>query len=158
MPSFGPDPARSRRALLAFLLVVPAASAATSPASPSRPSAPPSHAIAACKASVAAFVRKNAIAGQRLVFTFTGTQEALTPFSEAIAEPPGETAYFPIDRGTFVVTLQVRVQNVDLGKADYWAGRLCGLLPAKGARYNGALAISGNRMVDADMAPLGPIP
>jgi hypothetical protein len=158
LPSSTTDPARLPHALFALLLAAPAPSAATPLASRAAPDPRGSNAVAACKASVAAFVRKNAVAGRRLVFTFTGTEPALTPFSEAISEPAAETTYFPIARDLFVVTLQVRVENADLGKADEWAGRLCALVPARGARYNGALAISGNRTVDADMAPLGPIP
>jgi hypothetical protein len=103
-----------------------------------------------CKSRVAAFAREQAAPGRRLVFTFTGTQEAVQPLWEAASGPHTEEAFFPIDLKTFVLTITVHIERVETAFADQWAAQLCGY--AGGARYNGAVAYSGNDMVNADMS------
>jgi hypothetical protein len=108
-----------------------------------------------CASRVAAFTRKNAIEGYRLLFTFTGTQDALLPLWEGTSAPSVETSFFPVDRNTFVAEISVKVRTPNPAMADTWAAELCRFLPATGARYNGAIAHLGNDIVDADMSEPG---
>jgi hypothetical protein len=111
-----------------------------------------------CQSRISTFVVQNARPQGRFVLTFTGTQRALQPLWEDISGSDAETTLFPIDRTTFVLTIRTGVAEPRLTKSelDGWAGRICNLAAAHGARYNGALAYSAadnNEMTEADMSP-----
>ena len=137
-----------RRTDISSILIIGAAVATPGLATPAAMSSAPQD----CTSRVVAFTRKNAIEGYRLLFTFTGTQDALLPLWEGTSAPSVETSLFPIDRGTFVATITVRVRTAKPWHAEAWAAELCRFLPPTGARYNGAIAHRGNDMVDADMS------
>jgi hypothetical protein len=111
-----------------------------------------------CQSRISAFVLQNARPQGRFVLTFTGTQRALQPLWEDISGSDVETTLFPIDRAMFVLTIRAGVVEPRATKSelDSWAGRICNLATANGARYNGALAYSAadkNDMIEADMSP-----
>jgi hypothetical protein len=106
-----------------------------------------------CSSRMADFIREYAPRHPRFVFTFTGTQTALLPLFEAASGPHSEVAFFPIDRNLFVLTLTYRATDPQVEYAQPVAREICRLAESKGGRYNGALALSGNEMIGADMSP-----
>ena len=106
-----------------------------------------------CASRIAGFLRQYAPRNPRFVFTFTGSQTALLPLFEAAGGPHSEVAFFPIDRKIFVLTLTYRATDPQLELAEGWAREVCRLGESRGGRYNGALALSVNEMIGADMSP-----
>lgn len=129
-----------------------ASAMSATPALPGGKVPPVSIGAEACVGRIAAFVRRYAPQHPRFVFTFTGSQTALLPLWEAAGGPHSENAFFPIDRDTFVLTMTYRATNPQVGMAEWFGTTLCALGEGKGARYNGALAYSGNDMIGADMS------
>lgn len=109
-----------------------------------------------CQSRIADFALKNAKPQHRLVLPLTGNQDALTPLWEAASGPNAESTFFPIDRAIFVLTIQIRVVQPALTQEGLkaWAGKICDTGARHGARYNGALAILANDIIDADMSTL----
>ena len=107
-----------------------------------------------CQSRITEFVREHATEQRRIVLSFVGTQEALQPLWEASSTPRVETAFFPIDSSLFVLTIQLRVAGPNPRAADSFAKVLCDLVPPRGVRYNGAIAMAGNDIVGADMSSL----
>jgi hypothetical protein len=107
-----------------------------------------------CRSRIASFALQYAKPHHRMVFTFTGSQEALTPLWEATSGLNAESTLFPIDRTLFVVTIQIPViePNITAEALEAFAGVMCDIAAAHGARYNGAVALVANDMIGADMS------
>jgi hypothetical protein len=133
-----------RLAALAALLVLFAADKAAAAAAEPQ----------SCASRVQGFIRQYAKPQTTLVLTFTGAQNAVLPLAEAASGPSAEVNLFPIDRTLFVLTIEIHVvkPNLDTPIFKPWTSTICDLAEGHGARYNGAIAYSGNHMIGADMS------
>jgi hypothetical protein len=78
----------------------------------------------------------------------------LVPLFEAASGPNAEVTLFPINRTLFVLTIQFHIvqSNLDTPLFQPWTSTVCDLAESHGARYNGAIAYSGNHMTGADIS------
>jgi hypothetical protein len=90
----------------------------------------------------------------RVAITFTGTQAALGLLDSAGSKSDVDATLFPVDRGKFVLFLQLRRSVLDSPELGTMVKNICALGSVAGSRFNGAMLFIGKDMTDAAFAKL----